>query len=99
MKKIKERILKSKTVEGLVDFSKGVKVSKRERDLTLHDVIYFTRKELKSNDVLTESKAVAFSFTLAVFPGMIFLFTLIDLLCNITVSISLSSIFFYHLQG
>jgi membrane protein len=77
MKKIKKRIKESKQVSALVNLAKRIRISKRDENVTLYDAIYFTRKELELNDVLTESKAVAFSFTLAVFPGMIFLFTLI----------------------
>ena len=77
MKKIKQRIVESKLALSLVDLSKRIRVSKREEHITLYDAIVFTKKELADNDVLTESKAVAYSFTLAVFPGMIFLFTLI----------------------
>lgn len=76
MSKIKDKVLKHPIACRAIDYSKQVKVSKRN-DISLYSAIDFFIKELKKNDIGSESKSVAFSFTLAVFPAIIFLFTLI----------------------
>lgn len=72
----KERIINSKIVCKVTDTSKRIKIN-REEDISLYTAIEYFIRELKNNDINSESKAVAFSFTLAVFPSIIFFFTLI----------------------
>lgn len=76
MSKFKKRIVESSAVCSLVEYSKNIKVSRRN-NISLYTAIDFLNKELKKNDIGSESKSVAFSFTLAVFPAIIFLFTLV----------------------
>lgn len=43
----------------------------------LYDVLVFFRNEIRRNVISVRAKAIAFTFFLALFPGLIFLFTLI----------------------
>ena len=79
MNKIQERFLNSQLVLGTIEYSKKVKISYKH-DISLYTAIIFFMKEMKKNDIGSESKSVAFSFTLAVFPAIIFLFTLVPYL-------------------
>ena len=79
IKKVKKRILESSAVERIIDFANRVKINKKE-DITLYEASRFIYKEFTDNSLAAESKAIAFNFTLAVFPGIIFVFTLIPYL-------------------
>ena len=46
-------------------------------NVPLYDVVVFFIKEMKRNVISIRAKAIAFTFFLALFPGFIFLFTLI----------------------
>lgn len=77
--KIKQKLITSKPVVKFTSTAKRIKVNKQD-DISLYTAIEYFIKELKKNDLGSESKSVAFSFTLAVFPSIIFLFTLIPYL-------------------
>lgn len=76
MSKLLDKALKHPFTSRVIDYSKKVKVSKKN-NISLYSAIDFFIRELKKNDIGSESKSVAFSFTLAVFPAIIFLFTLV----------------------
>ena len=74
--KIKTWVIESAVIQLIVRVSKRIRVSV-SHDISLYTVITFTKKELEDNDLMSESKSVAFNFTMATFPGIIFLFTAI----------------------
>lgn len=55
----------------------------KDAGLSLYQTVFMISKQLKSNLLVSHSKAVAFNFTLAVFPSIIFLFTLIPFLSDL----------------
>lgn len=62
------------------------------RGVPVYDVIKFTLMELKDDDISTRANSMSFSFFIALFPGLIFLFTLIPLLPqNIQATLDISS--------
>lgn len=73
---LKDRFLNSSPIRKLFEFADSIKVNKAD-DISLFTAIDYFIKELKNNDLNSESKSVAFSFTLAIFPSIIFFFTLI----------------------
>ena len=79
MKKLIKRLKESILVETLIQISRNIIIS-RKRGLSLYYVGLFVGREFRKNHINAESKAVAFNFTLAVFPAIIFLFTLIPYL-------------------
>lgn len=74
--KIKKWILDSPYFQKLVFICESIIVSKRGH-VSLWALLIHFRDELMNNDLLSESKAVAYNFTVALFPSIIFLFTLI----------------------
>lgn len=79
MKKLIKRIKESIIVETLIQISRNIMLD-RKQGLSLYYIGLFVGREFKENNVNAESKAVAYNFTLAVFPAIIFLFTLIPYL-------------------
>lgn len=76
MNKIKEWILNSVYYKRLVSGCESITVSKRGNVSLWKLLTYFT-DEVVTNDIWSESKGVAYNFTVALFPSIIFLFTLI----------------------
>lgn len=69
-------ITRSNLYLSLIAFLKSFKF-KRYEDLTLYEVIKVFIRNLIDDDIIERANGVAFNFTLAVFPAIIFLFTLI----------------------
>ncbi len=76
LKRLIDRIINSAPVQGSINLSKNIRVS-TSYDVSLYTAIRFIIRELRRNDISAESKSVAFNFTLAIFPFIIFLFTLL----------------------
>jgi membrane protein len=49
-------------------------------EVPLYNVLVFIMKELKRDAISTRANSIAFNFVLAIFPGIIFIFTLIPLM-------------------
>ena len=49
----------------------------KDDKITLYDILVVFFRKLKHDDILDRSAGVAFSFTIAIFPSIIFLFTLV----------------------
>lgn len=92
---MKSRILNYITNSELylraVDLVKRIKF-KRYENLTLFDVIKVFISKMTKDDIIERANGVAFNFTLAIFPGIIFLFTLIPYLHEFVPEISSESI-------
>ncbi|MFQ3575753.1 MAG: YihY/virulence factor BrkB family protein [Cytophagales bacterium] len=75
IKKLIDLVLNSPPVKKLVFFLENTKISKHK--VSLMDVLNIFMSQFKKDDVQGKAQAMAFNFILAVFPGIIFLFTLI----------------------
>lgn len=73
------KLLNYPLVEKLMRWSRLVKLPGFE-GLTLHDIGYFFFVEIGRSSITTRASAVAFKFFLAIFPAIIFLFSLIPYL-------------------
>ncbi|MEQ1732203.1 MAG: YihY/virulence factor BrkB family protein [Bacteroidia bacterium] len=72
----KEKLLNKPIVVKTIDNAKAVALPGFE-GLTLYEVGYFFFVEMGKSSITTRSSAVAFKFFLAIFPAIIFLFSLI----------------------
>lgn len=76
--KMLKRIFQIRIYHKLVIKSK--KVLLNDKQVSLHDVMVVFWDKIKRDEILERADGVAFSFTLAIFPTIIFLFTLIPYL-------------------
>lgn len=79
MKKVKKFLLNSWLVKVVTHILKKIPVS-RKQNISLYTALSIFFHELKDKDLQSEANGVAFNFTLAIFPGLLFLFTLIPYL-------------------
>lgn len=75
---ITQFILHSKLYRWMASWMK--KVHFADKELSLYLIVAIFLKKLKSNDLPVKASAVAFSFTLAIFPAILFTFTLVPYL-------------------
>jgi len=73
--KVKSYVFSHRLYYRLINFLKRVKF--HEGRISLYEVIRIFLRKLQDDEILERANAVAFSFTLAIFPAIIFLFTLI----------------------
>lgn len=76
MKKIHHRLLKLRPYDRIVEWSKSASLPGFGR-LPLYTVFVFFFQEIAREAILNKASSLAYNFMLAVFPGIIFLFTLI----------------------
>lgn len=76
MKKIHHRLLKLRPYDRIVEWSKSASLPGFGR-LPLYTVLVFFFQEIVREAILNKASSLAYNFMLAVFPGIIFLFTLI----------------------
>lgn len=76
MKRVTDRLEKTRAVVHLTDLSKRIVLPGFD-GLPLFDVIRFFYVALRRGAISTRASSLAFNFFLAVFPGIIFIFTLI----------------------
>lgn len=74
-KKIEESIIHSKGYNALLEALKKIRIEKR--DISVYDILVVFIKKVKKDEIVERANSVAFNFTLAIFPAIIFLFTLI----------------------
>lgn len=72
------RVIKSKPYKAVTSWMKNIYFVNKE--LSLYLILAILIKKLKDNDISVKANAVAFNFTLAIFPSIIFLFTLVPYL-------------------
>lgn len=77
-RKIKHRIQSSERFNLLIDALKKRHLPKKQ--VSLYDIILIFIDKLKKDEIFERANSVAFNFTLAIFPAIIFLFTLIPYL-------------------
>lgn len=73
--KLIDIILELHLFKRLIAFLQRIKLGKEK--VGLYDAIVIFIKKLSNDDILDRANGVAFSFTLAIFPAIIFLFTLV----------------------
>ncbi|UII28752.1 YihY/virulence factor BrkB family protein [Fulvivirga maritima] len=86
-KRITRLIVRSHTYKTFIEFLKRIKF-KRYEGLSLYEVIIVFIEKISKDEVIERANGVAFNFTMAVFPGIIFLFTLTPYLHEIIPGVS-----------
>ena len=76
LKKIKNYLLNTKLVLAVFSFAKKIVLPGFEK-MPLYDVMVFFIKGIRKGSIETRASSLAFFFFLAIFPSIIFLFTLI----------------------
>ena len=76
MKKLHNRLLVLKPYDNLVEWSKTATIPGFGK-LPLYTVASFFFQEISRESILNKASSLAYNFMLAIFPGIIFLFTLI----------------------
>jgi len=79
--KIIDYILSSKLYGNFLKFTRKVKF-KRYDGVSLYEVIAIFIRKIGSDEIIERAYGVAFNFTMAIFPAIIFLFTLIPFINN-----------------
>src|SRR5690606_14089523 len=76
MKKLHNRLLVFKPYDNLVEWSKKAIIPGFGK-LPLYTVATFFFQEITRESILNRASSLSYNFMLAIFPGIIFLFTLI----------------------
>src|SRR5690606_11581257 len=74
-KRIKEKLRRSKRYLRHLEVLKKIYIKKR--NISVYDVIIVFIEKVKKDEIFERANSVAFNFTLAIFPAIIFIFTLI----------------------
>ena len=73
--RIKNKVLDSIHYNRLVKLLKKARLKKR--GVSLYDIVVVFLEKLQNDEIVTRANGVAFNFTLAIFPAIIFIFTLV----------------------
>ncbi len=76
MGKVKQVLLKIPLIAGLNNFAKTITLPGFQ-GISLHNIVAFFFKEIARDTISIRASSISFSFLLAIFPTVIFLFTLI----------------------
>ncbi len=74
-RKILNKIINSTQYLNLVSLLKRIRL--RRKGVSLYDIIDVFVEKMQNDEIVTRANGVAFNFTLAIFPAIIFIFTLI----------------------
>jgi len=91
-KRFVDYITQRKWYVKLIDTLKNIRLSREYDDLTLYSVIHVFIEKVSEDEIIDRANAVAFNFTVAIFPGIIFLFTLIPFVHTFIPEVSQESI-------
>jgi membrane protein len=89
--KHKKLLLRLNPVWLLIDWMRRIRFSRHE-DVSLYKIVKKFLKNLSDDEIMDRANGVAFNFILAIFPAIIFLFTLIPYVSNYFPSINRESI-------
>jgi membrane protein len=89
--KHKKILLRLNPVWLLIDWMRRIRFSRHE-DVSLYKIVKKFLKNLSDDEIMDRANGVAFNFILAIFPAIIFLFTLIPYVSNYFPSINRESI-------
>lgn len=92
--KHKRLILRLNPVWLLVAWMRKIRFHKHE-DVSLYKIVKLFLKNLSDDEIMDRANGVAFNFMLAIFPGIIFLFTLIPYVTHYFPTITTESIMEY----
>ncbi|ELR70188.1 Inner membrane protein YihY, formerly thought to be RNase BN [Fulvivirga imtechensis AK7] len=90
-KRITNYIVESDFYQKLIAFLKKVKF-RRYDDLSLYEIIMVFIGKVTKDEIIERANGVAFNFTLAIFPAIIFLFTLTPYIHQVVPDVSKDSI-------
>ncbi|GAA4136055.1 YihY/virulence factor BrkB family protein [Sphingobacterium kyonggiense] len=76
MKRVQDQLLRFKPYDQLIEWSKGATLPGFGK-LPLYTVLAFFFQEIARESILNKASSLAYNFMLAIFPGIIFVFTLI----------------------
>jgi len=74
-RKILNKLINSTQYLNLVSLLKRIRL--RKKGVSLYDIAEVFIEKLQNDEIVTRANGVAFNFTLAIFPAIIFIFTLI----------------------
>ncbi|GJM28778.1 MAG: hypothetical protein DHS20C17_14130 [Cyclobacteriaceae bacterium] len=74
-RKLLNKVVNSTQYLSLVSLSKRIRF--RRKGVSLYDIAEVFVEKLQNDEIITRANGVAFNFTLAIFPAIIFIFTLI----------------------
>lgn len=77
--------------QSVISWLKRVKLRRRD-NLSLYEIVRIFLEKLSQDEIIERANGVAFNFTLAIFPGVIFLFTLIPFLHQLIPEVSQENI-------
>jgi membrane protein len=88
--RIKNYIVQSQLYQIMVTILKKIRL--RKRNVSLYSIVIILYRKIRKDELLDRSYSVAFSFTLAIFPLIIFLFTLVPYIHNFVPEIDVDTI-------
>jgi len=88
--KNRRKLLKNNVVVSIRKRLKGTRFFGGE--VSLYEVLFIFFKKMKEDEIIERANAVAYSFTIALFPGILFLFALVPLIHKIIPEIDAVSI-------
>ncbi|MCA6074279.1 YihY/virulence factor BrkB family protein [Fulvivirga sedimenti] len=77
--------------KNLIHTLKNIRFSSKD-DLSLYRIIHVFIEKISRDEIIERANAVAFNFTVAIFPGIIFLFTLIPYIHQVIPEVSQENI-------
>ncbi len=89
--KHKRLILNWNPGKVMINWTRGIRFSRRE-NVSLYSIINVFLRNLENDQIIERANGVAFNFTLAIFPAIIFLFTLIPYINELFPFVSRQSI-------
>jgi len=88
--KTRRKLLENRRVSAVRRRLKNTRI--RGGSVTLYEVLFVFFKKIKDDDIIERANAVAYSFTIALFPAILFLFALVPLIHEVIPEIDERSI-------
>ena len=88
--KTRRKLLENRRVSAVRRRLKNTRI--RGGSVTLYEVLFVFFKKIKDDDIIERANAVAYSFTIALFPAILFLFALVPLIHEVIPEIDEHSI-------
>ena len=88
--KARRRLLKYNKVQSIRKWLKDTTMKKGQ--ISLYEVLFVFFRKMKEDEIIERANAVAYSFTIALFPAILFLFALIPLIHEVIPEVDQQSI-------
>ncbi len=88
--KYRRKLLQYKKISRFRDWLKRIKF--KGGDVPLYEVLFVFSNKIKEDDIIERANAVAYSFTIALFPAIIFIFALVPVIHSIIPEVGIESI-------